>query len=635
MGDETVIILRVAIPILATSTTKRFLPTMLIGDVKSQILGTIPMPDRLENIQLYNLYHNGELLLDTRPVQSCGLQDKDTLELKRQPCYEIRIQDNPSFPPLTLEQDISTQDAINRLGNWAFPATRNVRRDSFTLAKQVGSGLVPLADSVTLSSYRIRIGDVLVIGAASQQGGNQSVDTEVTYSPFFKSSNTSVILEGYLQKRDPKGPFKGWKRRWFFLKGADLYYAEKDSDDIPIGVVDLRRATVKTEDKMGDSVFSVHRPNSTRAYILQAESPRDMQRWLHGIRAIDAGAQAQDLPVRKQEKKSRSLIAKDKSADDRIGLPYNVQLKAHVSFNYEWKGQDPNEIFKLGSILGKGAYGCVYKATHRESNFVLAIKILTVKKEGTAEIEKEIDVLKKCSSPNIVSYYGTAIKGDELWIMMDFCGVGSIKDYMNLALDVLSEAQIAVVCRECLKGLVYLHSKNIIHSDIKSANILLTNDCRVKLADFGVSTQLRKGAMKVEQTDFVGSPLWMAPEVIMLQGYTFKADIWSLGITIIELVESRPPNRDIRSMEMLKDLPKRPPPRLVQPQKYTQAANDFIATCLVKNPDERPSALDLINHPFITGAGQTAILESVVKETLEIKQRKGELSYNPATLQAL
>jgi serine/threonine protein kinase len=166
--------------------------------------------------------------------------------------------------------------------------------------------------------------------------------------------------------------------------------------------------------------------------------------------------------------------------------------------------------------------------------------------------------------------------------MMDFCGVGSIKDYMNLALDVLNEAQIAVVCRECAQGLIYLHSKNIIHSDIKSANILLTNDCRVKLADFGVSTQLRKGAMKVEQTDFVGSPLWMAPEVIMLQGYTFKADIWSLGITVIELVESRPPNRDIRSMEMLKDLPKRPPPRLVQPQKYSQGCNDFIATCLVK-----------------------------------------------------
>lgn len=109
------------------------------------------------------------------------------------------------------------------------------------------------------------------------------------------------------------------------------------------------------------SVFSIHRPNSTRAYILQAESPRDMQRWLHGLRNVDqgppgslAGAQSVDLPVRKQEDKKRSLIAKDKGADENIGLPYNVALKAHVSFNYEWKGQDPSEIFKLGSVLGKG-----------------------------------------------------------------------------------------------------------------------------------------------------------------------------------------------------------------------------------------------------------------------------------------
>ncbi|KAL3289904.1 hypothetical protein HHI36_023289 [Cryptolaemus montrouzieri] len=279
--------------------------------------------------------------------------------------------------------------------------------------------------------------------------------------------------------------------------------------------------------------------------------------------------------------------------------------------------RQPEEVFDIICKLGEGSYGSVYKALHKESGQVLAIKQVPVDTD-LQEIIKEISIMQQCDSPYVVKYYGSYFKNTDLWIVMEYCGAGSVSDIMRLRKKTLTEDEIATILSDTLKGLEYLHLRRKIHRDIKAGNILLNSEGHAKLADFGVAGQLTDTMAK--RNTVIGTPFWMAPEVIQEIGYDCVADIWSLGITALEMAEGKPPYGDIHPMRAIFMIPTKPPPSFREPDKWSAEFIDFVSVCLVKNPEERANATDLLNHVFIGNAKNPSILNYMIQEAHEIRE---------------
>eukprot|EP00457_Paulinella_chromatophora_P005908 gb/GEZN01005926.1/.p1 GENE.gb/GEZN01005926.1/~~gb/GEZN01005926.1/.p1 ORF type:complete len:467 (+),score=87.63 gb/GEZN01005926.1/:210-1610(+) len=277
--------------------------------------------------------------------------------------------------------------------------------------------------------------------------------------------------------------------------------------------------------------------------------------------------------------------------------------------------EDPSEVFEILAKLGEGSYGSVYKALDQRDGKIVAIKVLEVENDDIAELSKEINILKDCHSPFIVAYKGAYEKDNNIWIVMEYCGAGSVCDLMAICEKTLTEAQIAVVMRYSLEGLQYLHKNKKIHRDIKSGNILLNHDGDCKLADFGVSAELTTTMAK--RKTVIGTPYWMAPEVLQSTEYNGKADIWSLAITAIEMAVGEPPHSNVHPMRAIFMIPTSDPPTLPNPEKWGADFNNFLEICLVKNPEKRPSASDLFSHPFIKKAGSKKIIADLVEECMQ------------------
>lgn len=286
--------------------------------------------------------------------------------------------------------------------------------------------------------------------------------------------------------------------------------------------------------------------------------------------------------------------------------------------------EDPEAVFELQEKLGKGSYGMVYKGRNRTSNETLAVKILALDDEATLkDVRGEIKILATCNHANIVRYGGSYFKDEKLWICMEYCGGGSVSDLCVILDSGLQEDQIAIICREALKGLNYLHNGTKIHRDIKGGNILLTESGDVKLADFGVSATLFNNFSK--RNTFVGTPYWMAPEVIKEHPYDGKADIWSLGITAIEMAETFPPYHDTHPMRVLFMIPRNEPPTLQDKAKWSPEFHSFVAACLTKDPHQRPSAEKLLEHPFVANCKPKTVLVDLINKCKNIVARQGRI----------
>jgi len=288
--------------------------------------------------------------------------------------------------------------------------------------------------------------------------------------------------------------------------------------------------------------------------------------------------------------------------------------------------EDPDKIFDDLREIGHGSFGAVYYARHNITSEVVAIKKMSYNGKQSLEkwqdILKEIRFLTRLKHPNCIKYHGCYLKEQTVWLVMEYC-LGSASDIIEVHKSPLREEEISAICAGCLNGLHYLHQQLRIHRDIKAGNILLTDTGDIKLADFG------SAAIASPANSFVGTPYWMAPEVILAMDegqYDGKVDVWSLGITCIELAERKPPYFNMNAMSALYHIAQNESPGLADPA-WSDVFRHFVDACLQKNPLERPTSERLTQHQFVARVPARTVLLDLIARTKNAVRDLDNLNY--------
>ncbi|KAF2078313.1 hypothetical protein CYY_000405 [Polysphondylium violaceum] len=449
---------------------------------------------------------------------------------------------------------------------------------------------------------------------------------------------------------------KNWKKRKFIIQNDMLFYF-KDKEDKPVGIVPLRMSRVCEDKSTGKQYcFELVSPRINKTFYIQAASNEEMSAWM---KAVEKGSEYSTvsspfnlkheihvdfnsatgfsgLPkeweiilkscnVTKQEVLDKpnewlSVLefqagrtnAKSQTLPPTLPDESNLTLKDLVS------KEDPTKIYRNMTKIGEGAAGEVFVATSSKNNKRVAIKKIEITNDNSKLLVTEIAIMKSSHHDNIVNYIDSYIVGDrELWVAMEFMGGGCLTDILEAFEQIkMSESQIAYVVRETLKALQYIHGLHRIHRDIKSDNILLGSEGTVKIADFGYAAQLTQKQQK--RNTVVGTPYWMAPELIRGHDYGVKVDIWSLGIMMMEMVEGEPPYMDFPPLRALFLITTKGIPPLKEQTKWSKNFLDFFAKCLDINVQNRPDASDLLKHPFIEQACDAAQFKPLIQQAREL-----------------
>lgn len=275
---------------------------------------------------------------------------------------------------------------------------------------------------------------------------------------------------------------------------------------------------------------------------------------------------------------------------------------------------DPTKLYRDFEKIGAGASGGVYTAYQVGSNLSVAIKQMNLEQQPKKDlIINEILVMRDSKHKNIVNYLDSFLLKGDLWVVMEYMEGGSLTDVVTC--NVMSEGQIAAVCKEVLEGLQHLHANQVIHRDIKSDNVLLSMHGDIKLTDFGFCAQI--GESQAKRTTMVGTPYWMAPEVVTRKEYGPKVDIWSLGIMAIEMLEGEPPYLNENPLRALYLIATNGTPKISDSEKTSSTFRDFLRTCLDVDADRRPDATQLLEHVFLKRTSSLRTLEPLIKYAKE------------------
>jgi len=291
------------------------------------------------------------------------------------------------------------------------------------------------------------------------------------------------------------------------------------------------------------------------------------------------------------------------------------------------KKDDPHEKYADLKKIGDGSAAQIFLATDTSTRKEVAIKIIEITRDNRAMVITETAVLKTSDHKNIVAYFDCFLVGKDLWVVMEYCNGGCLADILEEFENVaLTEAQIAYCCREVLAALCYIHDCNRMHRDIKSDNILLTMDGGIKLADFGYAAQMTKS--KVNRTTIVGTPYWMAPELIRGQEYNNKVDIWSLGIMIVEMAEGEPPYMDFPPLRALFLITTKGIPDLKNPDLWSNEFVEFSRQCVELDIEQRPTSHQMLQHSFLSCACDSEEWTDAIIAAREVKQQEqGNMGY--------